>query len=102
MALNVWKITPERAAIRLVRSILGDSASPLTTREIYEEAVRRETGQEYPHPPTVIAGASIKQPKTLTNKRGVVHKPPPVPPYPENAIRSMRFVDLNPVQRLTF
>jgi len=89
MALNAWKTTPERAAIRLVRSILTDTSSPLTTKEIYEEAVRRETGQEYPHPPTVIAGVSAQQP---VKKRGVVRKPPPTPPHPENAVRSMRYL----------
>lgn len=92
MALNVWKITPERAAIRLVRSILGQSSSPLTTKEIYEQAVRREIGQQYPHPPTVITGVSAQQPEKQMKKRGVVRKPPPVPPHPENAIRSVRYL----------
>jgi hypothetical protein len=90
MALSVWKSTPERAAIRLVRSILGDSPSPLTTKQIYEEAVRRETGREYPEPPTVIA--STQKPQKFIRKRGVVLKPPPSPPHPDNAIRSVRCV----------
>lgn len=90
MALNVWKITPARAAIQLVRSILTDSPSPLTTKQIYEEAVRRETGREYPQPPTV--NASAPQPQKFLKKRGVVFKPPPTPPHPENAIRSVRCV----------
>lgn len=92
MALNLWKITPERTAIRLVRSILTDSPSPLTMKEIYEEAVRRETGREYPHPPTVIADASAQKPGKPVKKRGVVRKLPPAPPHPENAVRSMRCV----------
>ncbi|KAF9788523.1 hypothetical protein BJ322DRAFT_1099038 [Thelephora terrestris] len=90
MALNAWKSTPERAAIRLVRSILGDSPSPLTTKQIYEEAVRRETGREYPEPPTVIA--STQKPQKSIRKRGVVLKPPPTPPHPDNAIRSVRYL----------
>lgn len=92
MALNIWKLTPERAAVRLVRTILRDSPSPLTTKEIFEEAVRREANREYPHPPTVVVGASAQQPAKLENKRGVVHTPPPPPPHPENAIRSVRYV----------
>lgn len=92
MALNVWKMTPERAAVGLVRTILRDSPSPLTTKEIYKEAVRREEKLEYPHPPTVVAGASAQQPEKLVNKRGVVHAPPPAPPHPENAVRSVRWV----------
>ncbi|KAF9648370.1 hypothetical protein BDM02DRAFT_2293867 [Thelephora ganbajun] len=91
MALNVWKITPERAAVRLVRAILRDSPSPLTTKEIYKEAVRREVRRAYPHPPTVIASASAQQPGKLVKKRGVVHLPP-APPHPENAIRSVRYL----------
>jgi len=92
MVLNVWKVTPERAAVRLVRAILRDSPSPLTTKEIYKEAVRREAGRTYPHPPTVVAGASTQQPEKLVNKRGVVHIPSPAPPHPESAVRSVRCV----------
>ena len=92
MALNVWKVTPEGAALRLVRAILSDSPSPLTTKEIYNEAVRREAKQKYPHPPTIIAGASAQQPEKLVKKRGVVRSPPPAPPHPEHAIRSIRCV----------
>lgn len=92
MALNIWKVTPERAAIGLVRAILRDNPSSLTTKEIYQEAIRRETKRKYPHPPTVVAGASAQQPEKLANKRGVVRAPPPVPPHPENAVRSVRYV----------
>ena len=92
MALNIWKVTPERAAVRLVRAILRDSPSPLTTKEIYSEAVRREAKREYPRPPTVVAGASAQQPAKLVGKRGVVHTPPPGPPHPENAVRSVQYV----------
>jgi len=92
MALRVWKVTPESAAIRLVRTILRDSPSPLTTKEIYNEAVRREAGRQYPHPPTAVAGASAQQPEKLVKKRGVVRPPPPAPPHPGNAIRSVRCV----------
>ena len=92
MALNVWKVTPESAALRLVRTILRDSPSPLTTKEIYNEAVRREARRKYPHPPTVVAGASAQQPEKLVKKKGVVRPPPPSPPHPENSIRSVRCV----------
>lgn len=92
MALRVWKVTPESAAIRLVRTILRDSPSPLTTKEIYNEAVRREAGRQYPHPPTVVASASAQQPEKLVKKRGVIRPPPPTPPHPENAVRSVRCV----------
>jgi len=92
MALNVWKLTPERAAVRLVRAILRDSSSPLTTKEIYKEAVQREARREYPHPPTVVAGASTQQPAKLVKKRDAVRTPPPGPPHPENAVRSVRCV----------
>lgn len=92
MALNIWKVTPERAAVRLVRAILRDSPSPLTTKEIYKEAVRREVKRNYPHPPTVVTGASAQQPAKLVNKRGVAHTPPPGPPHPENAVRSVQYV----------
>ena len=92
MALNIWKVTPERAAVRLVRTILKDSPSPLTTKEIYKEAVRREAGREYPRPPTVVTGASALQPARLVAKRGIVRPPPPPPPHPENAIRSITCV----------
>ena len=99
MALNVWKITPERAAVRLVRTILSESPSPLTTKEIYQEALRREAKRKYPHPPTVVAGASAQQPENFVNKRNVVYKSPPAPPHPENAIRSVRYVCIYPFRR---
>jgi hypothetical protein len=89
MALNIWKVTPEGAAIRLVRSILADSPSPLTIKEIYDEAVRREAGQKYPHPPTAIPGGLAQEP---VKKRGIVRKSPPAPPHPDKAVRSMRCV----------
>jgi len=92
MALNIWKVTPERAAVRLVRTILKDSPSPLTTKEIYKEAIRREAEREYPRPPTVVTGASALQPARLVAKRGVVRSIPPPPPHPENAIRSITCV----------
>jgi len=92
MALNIWKVTPERAAVRLVRTILKESSSPLTTKEIYKEAVRREAKLEYPHPPTVVTGTSALQPARLVVKRGLMRSPPPSPPHPENAIRSIRCV----------
>ena len=95
MALNIWKLTPERAAVRLVRAILKESPSPLTTKEIYKEAVRREAKRKYPHPPAVVAGASAQQPAKLVNKRGVVHAPPPAPPHPENAVRSVQCVSIH-------
>jgi len=92
MALHVWKVTPERAAIRLVRAILRDNPSSLTTKEIYKEAIRREAKREYPHPPTVVGGAPTQQLEKLVNKSGAVRPPPPTPPHPENAIRSVRCV----------
>ena len=95
MALNIWKVTPERAAVRLVRAILKDNPSPLTTKEIYKEAVRREVNRMYPRPPTVVTGTSALQPARLVVKRGVVRPPPPPPPHPENAIRSITYVRLH-------
>jgi hypothetical protein len=92
MLLKAWKSTPSGVALQLVRSILNESASPLTTKQIYEEAVRREAGTEYPHPPALVPGASAEQPKELKNKRGVVHRAPPPPPHPDYAIRSIRCV----------
>ena len=92
MLLKAWRSTPSGVALQLVRSILNESASPLTTKQIYEEAIRREAGTKYPHPPSLALGASVEQPKELKNKRGVVHKAPPPPPHPDHAIRSIKCV----------
>ena len=62
MLFKVWKSTTEEVVLQPVRSILNDSASPLTTNRIYE-AAPHETRTKYPHPPMLIQGTSAERPK---------------------------------------
>ena len=88
MSLSLWKTTADRGAIRIVRAIMSDSSTPLTTRDIYKEAVRRQVGHEHSQPPTMVVNPPEK-PKQLAKLRSN-YKPPPDPPHPLGAIRSMR------------
>jgi hypothetical protein len=66
-------------ARNLVLGVLKSHNEPLSTRELFERAVK------VPHPPGAKGGP-------LTTSARILKKAAPAPPYPDHPVRSQRYV----------